>query len=137
LQPNGASFHQTLAVIAIQRGDVQAALRAAQQGPSGSWKDLALAMARQIGGDQAAADAALRGVIAKYGDGNAFQIAEIYALRKQPDPMFEWLDRAWVNRDPGISDLLYDPFLAAYRSDPRFAAFCRKSGLPPPSSPAS
>src|SRR6185437_12404452 len=34
LQPNGASFHQTLAVIAIQRGDAQAALHAAQQGPA-------------------------------------------------------------------------------------------------------
>src|SRR5690348_16615982 len=133
-QPNGASFHQTLAVIAIQRGDARAALRAAEQGPPGSWKDLALAMARQIGGDPAAADASLQDVIAKYGDGNAYQIAEIYALRKQPQPMFEWLERAWVNRDPGISYLLYDPFLAPFRNDPRFAAFCKKAGLPPPSS---
>src|SRR6185312_6603786 len=136
LQPNGASFHQTLAVIAIQRGDAKAALHAAQQGPAGSWKELALAMARQIGGDQAAADASLQGVIAKYGEGNAYQVAEIYALRKQPQPMFEWLERAWVNRDPGVSYLLYDPFLAPYRNDPRFAAFCKKVGLPPPSRPA-
>jgi serine/threonine-protein kinase len=136
LQPNGASFHQTLTVIAIQRGDAQAALRTAQQGPSGSWKGLALAMARQIGGDPAAADAALHDVIAKYGDGNAYQIAEIYALRKQPDSMFEWLDHAWVNRDPGISYLLYDPFLTPYRNDPRFAAFCKKAGLPPPPAPS-
>lgn len=133
LQPSGASFHETLAVIAIQRGDARAALHAAQQGPAGSWKDLALAMARQIGGDQAAADASLQDVISKYGDGNAYQIAEIYALRKQPQPMFEWLERAWVNRDPGVSYLLYDPFLAPFKSDPRFAAFCRKVGLPPPS----
>jgi serine/threonine-protein kinase len=89
-------------------------------------------MALQIAGDPAAADAALQNVIAKYGDGNAFQIAEIYALRKQPEPMFEWLERAWSNRDPGISYLLYDPFLTAYRHDPRFAAFCGKVGLPPP-----
>jgi hypothetical protein len=51
--------------------------------------------------------------------------------------MFAWLDRAWGNRDPGISYLLYDPFLAAYRSDPRFAAFCKKTGLQPPSAPAA
>lgn len=132
LQPSGASFHETLSGIEIQRGDAAAALRAAQAGPPGSWQDLALAMARQIGGDTAAADAALQGVIAKYGDGNAYQIAEIYALRKQSGPMFEWLQRAWANRDPGISSLLYDPFLAAYRGDPRFAEFCRQVGLPPP-----
>ncbi|WIG55182.1 MAG: Adenylate cyclase [Rhodanobacteraceae bacterium] len=134
LQPNGASFHQTLAVVEIQRDNAQAALHAAQQGPPGSWKDLALAMARQIGGDPSAADAALQDVIAKYGDGNAYQIAEIYALRKQPQPMFEWLERAWANRDPGVSYLLYDPFLAPFRNDSRFAAFCKKAGLPPPSS---
>ena len=93
-----------------------------------------MALALQIGDDPAAADAALQDVIAKYGEGNAFQIAGIYALRKQPDLMFEWLERAWSNRDPGISYLLYDPFLTAYRRDPRFAAFCRKVGLPPPSS---
>jgi len=134
LQPNGASFHETLAVIAIQRGDAAAALRAARSGPPGSWRDLAQAMALQIAGDPAAADAALQDVIAKYGEGNAYQIAEIYALRKQPEPMFEWLERAWSNRDPGISYLLYDPFLTAYRRDPRFAAFCGKVGLPPPPS---
>ncbi|MGH8190929.1 MAG: tetratricopeptide repeat protein [Rhodanobacteraceae bacterium] len=133
LQPNGASFHQTLAAIAIQRGDAAAALQAAEGGPPGSWRDIALAMSRQIGGDPMTADAALHDVIAKYGDGYAYQIAQIYALRKQPDPMFEWLERAWVNRDPGVSNLLYDPFLLAYRSDPRFTAFCRKVGLPPPS----
>lgn len=133
LQPNAASFHETLAVIAIRRGDAATALRVAQQGPPGSWRDIAVALARQIGGDPVAADAALQDVIAKYGDGNAYQIAEIYALRKQPEPMFAWLDRAWSNRDPGISYLLYDSFLLAYRNDPRFAAFCRKAGLPPPS----
>ncbi|MBN8736180.1 MAG: tetratricopeptide repeat protein [Xanthomonadales bacterium] len=133
LQPNAASFHETLTVIAIRRGDAATALRVAQQGPPGSWRDVAVALARQIGGDPAAADAALQDVVARYGDGNAYQIAEIYAVRKQPEPMFAWLERAWSNRDPGISYLLYDPFLLAFRDDPRFAAFCRKVGLPPPS----
>jgi len=62
----------------------------------------------------------------------AFQIAEVYALRRDPDQAFAWLDRAWRQRDPGISGLLYDPFLLRYRDDPRFAAFCRKVGLPEP-----
>ena len=51
--------------------------------------------------------------------------------------MFEWLERAWASRDPGIGLLLYDPLLRVYRTDPRFAAFCRKVGLPVPSSVAS
>ena len=60
----------------------------------------------------------------------AYQIAEVYGLRKQPDDVFAWLDRAWANRDPGIDRLLTDPFILPYKSDPRFAAFCKKVGLP-------
>lgn len=56
----------------------------------------------------------------------------MYALRKQPDQAFAWLERARANNDPGISNLLTDPFLLAYKDDPRFAAFCRKVGLPFP-----
>ena len=132
LQPGGASFHQTLTVIEIQRGDATAALNAARQGPQGAWQDVAVTMALQVGEDRAAADAALQGLIAKDGDGYAYQIAEIYALRKDPDHAFEWLDRAWTNRDSGIAYLLFDPLLLAYKHDPRFAAFCKKVGLPVP-----
>jgi hypothetical protein len=45
---------------------------------------------------------------------------------------FEWLDRAWSIREAGIIYLLYDPFILRYKDDPRFAAFCRKVGLPVP-----
>jgi len=47
-----------------------------------------------------------------------------------PANVFAWLARAWRNRDAGISLLLYDPFISKYKDDPRFAAFCRKVGLP-------
>jgi hypothetical protein len=43
-----------------------------------------------------------------------------------------WLDRALDIRDPGIWLLLNDPFILRYKDDPRFAAFCRKVGLPVP-----
>jgi tetratricopeptide (TPR) repeat protein len=132
LQPGGASHHQTLTVIEIQRGQVQAALETAQQEPPGAWQDIALALARQIGDDRSAADAALRTLIEKYAGGAPYQIAEVYALRNDAKATFEWLDRAWSNRDPGIVSLLYDPFILRYKDDPRFAAFCRQVGLPVP-----
>lgn len=88
--------------------------------------------ARQIGGDQSAADAALRTLIEKSAAIEPYQIAEVYALRNDARATFEWLDRAFSNRDPGIQLLLYDPFILRYKDDPRFAAFCRKVGLPTP-----
>jgi TolB-like protein/Tfp pilus assembly protein PilF len=131
LQPAGAGFHYTLARIEIQRGDAQAALAAAQQ-ESAEYKDVALGLALQIGNDRSAADAALRTLIEKDADGAAYQIAEVYALRNDAKATFEWLDRAWSNRDPGIIDFLFDPSFFKFRDDPRFATFCRKVGLPVP-----
>jgi Flp pilus assembly protein TadD len=134
LQPTAASNHYTLALIEIRRGHAQAALEAAQQEPPPSdWRDISLALARQIGGDQAAADARLRTVVEKYADIGAYQIAQIQAARNDANATFEWLDRAWSTRDAGIGILLYDPLILKYKDDPRFAAFCRKVGLPVPS----
>jgi TolB-like protein/Tfp pilus assembly protein PilF len=132
LQPSADNFHQQLAVIEIQRGNARAALEAAQQEPPGVWQNVALALARQIGNDRTAADAALRTLIAKHAGDAAYQIADVYALRNDAKATFEWLDRAWSNRDPGTSNLLYDPFILRYKDDPRFAAFCRKVRLPAP-----
>jgi TolB-like protein/Tfp pilus assembly protein PilF len=132
LQPDAEWYHYTLTVIEVQRGDAQAALAAAQQERPGPVQDNALALARQIGGDRNAAEAALRRLVDKYADVSAYQIAEVYAVRNDAKPTFEWLDRAWSNRDPGIQFLLYDPFILRYRDDPRFAAYCRKVGLPVP-----
>jgi tetratricopeptide (TPR) repeat protein len=132
LQPGAAWYHQVLTIIEVQRGNAQAALAAAQQEPPGAWQDSALALARQIGDDQSAADATLRTLIEKDAGSSGYQIAEVYALRNDAKATFEWLDRASRNRDPGIRFLLYDPFVIRYRNDPRFAAFCRKVGLPTP-----
>jgi TolB-like protein/Flp pilus assembly protein TadD len=130
VQPGGASAHQTLAIIEILRGDAKAALVAAQQEPPGPWQDLALALAQQVSGDPVAADAALKNVLDKDATLASYQIAEIHALRNDADKTFEWLDRAWSIRDPGIEYLLIDPLILRYRDDPRFAAFCKKAGLP-------
>ena len=137
LQPAAAIYHQTLAIIEVQRRNPQAALEAAQQEPPGWWQDHALALARQIGSDRSAADAALRTLIKKDANVAAYQIAQVYALRNDDKETFAWLDLAWSNRDGGIAYLLFDPFILRYKADPRFAAFCRKVSLPPPGAAAA
>ena len=133
LQPGGLGFYMNKAIIEILRGNPGAALAAARQEPAeGPWRLPALALALQVGTDEHAADAALQELIDMQSADFAYQIAEVYALRKDPDNMFEWLDRAWDNRDAGIGVLLYDPLILHYRDDPRFAAYCAKVGLPDP-----
>ena len=107
-------------------------MAAAEQEPPGEARDLALALARQIGSDRAGADTALQSVIDRYADRDAYGIAEVYAVRHNADKTFEWLDRAWTNREWSLGSLLSDPLILRYKEDPRFSTFCRKVGLPTP-----
>jgi TolB-like protein/Flp pilus assembly protein TadD len=132
LQPTEDGPKARLSTIEVLRGNAAAALEKAEQVPPGKSRDFALANARQIGNDRTAADATLKTLIDHYGDTDAYLISRCYALRKEPDRMFASLDRAWANRDNNVSILYYDPFLLRCKSDPRFAAFCSKVGLPTP-----
>lgn len=130
LQPGASVLHLQLAVVEIQAGNARQALQAARQETSGLWRRIAFAQALKIGTDRVAADSALKALVARQANLEAVQIAETYALRRDPDAMFHWLEGAWVQRDPGLVYLLYDPLLLRYRDDLSFAAFCRKIGLP-------
>jgi len=136
LQPAAARLHAYLTTLDIIRGNAAAALQDAQLEPKGFWQDYALALARQAQSDHAAADAALQTLIDNYAGGGPFQIATVYGLRKEPDKMFDWLERAYTEHDPGLTQLLGTPFIMNYRDDPRFAAFCQKLKVPVPSTAA-
>ena len=98
----------------------------------------ALALAKQLGSDRTAADTALKDYIDQYGKTAPYIVAELYALRRQPDEMLEWLERGAAQYDLTMMLSLYgDPLLRPYHDDPRFAAFCRKVGLPVPGEPAA
>ena len=130
LQPDGYGNYEELAIIEMLRGDAKAALAAARQEQPGPWRNDAMLLALQVGTDRAAADAALNHALATFAPGSRYQIAQAYALRHDPDDMFQWLDRARAVDDAGIPYLLYDPLILRYRDDPRFAAFTKKVGLP-------
>ncbi|MEO5629782.1 MAG: tetratricopeptide repeat protein [Thermomonas sp.] len=130
VQPGMFGNHEQLAIIGILRGDADGALREADLENPGDWRNAARARALQIGPDRAAADSALATMIRDQPDKAAYQIAQVQALRKDGEQVFASLERAWSIRDPGISLLLFDPLLQPYRSDPRFAEFCKKVGLP-------
>ncbi len=96
----------------------------------------ARALAKQIGPDRKQADTALQNYVAKNGKTLPYLVADLYALRKQRDSTFDWLERAWTQHDPiFINSLLSDPFALAYRHDPRFAVLCKQAGLPLPGQP--
>jgi serine/threonine-protein kinase len=132
LQPAAARLHAYLTTLDVIRGDAAAALQNAQLEPKGFWRDYALALALQIQNDHGAADAALQKLIDENAVSGPFQIATVYGLRKEPDKMFDWLERAYTGQDPGLTQLLGTPFILAYKDDPRFAALCQKLKIPVP-----
>jgi hypothetical protein len=67
---------------------------------------------------------------ANYAQEAAEQIAEVYAWRGEKDQAFQWLERAYQQRDGGLATIKYDPLLASLRGDARFAALLRKMKLP-------
>ncbi|MGP0018302.1 MAG: winged helix-turn-helix domain-containing tetratricopeptide repeat protein [Candidatus Sulfotelmatobacter sp.] len=75
-------------------------------------------------------DAALTKLITKYHASMAYEIAKVYAFRNQSNEAFEWLDRAYAQRDSGLIGTKVDPLLKSLHNDPRYAAFLKKINLP-------
>jgi adenylate cyclase len=94
------------------------------------WRLNGIAMAEHSLGHIQKSQEALDGLIARHAKGSAFQVAEVYAWRHEKDKAFEWLDRAYRQRDAGLVYIKGDPFLASLHGDPRFGAFLRKMKLP-------
>lgn len=136
-QPQAAQNFAELATIQVLRGNAAAAGVLAKQETDPFWRSYALALAHSANGNHAESDAELARLVENYADTGAFQIAQVYALRKEPDKMFEWLEHGYATRDPGVTMVLFAPFVRDYRADPRYAAFCRKLNLTVPADSAA
>jgi TolB-like protein/Flp pilus assembly protein TadD len=76
------------------------------------------------------ADAALKRLITENAGDAAMGIAEAYAYRGQTDEAFQWLDRAYAQKDIELYYVKGDPLLKNLEGDPRYKVFLRKMNLP-------
>jgi adenylate cyclase len=74
--------------------------------------------------------AALEELARDFGTTAAYQVAQVHAWRGEKDKAFEWLDRAYAQRDAGFVLLVTDPLMDGLRSDPRFKVLLRELKLP-------
>jgi tetratricopeptide (TPR) repeat protein len=74
-------------------------------------------------------DAALAELKATNADLAAFQVAQVHAFRGEVDEAFAWLERAYDQRDAGISMVKSCPWFDLIKGDPRWDKFLRKVGL--------
>ena len=130
LRPGVAVGHAHLSKVLLARGQPEAALAAIEKEPSEAWRMIGLPLAYHALGRKAESDAALRELTEKFADDWAYQIAEVHAFRGEIDEAFAWLDRAYAQRDGGLSEMKGDPLLKNIEGDPRYNAFLRKLKLP-------
>jgi TolB-like protein/cytochrome c-type biogenesis protein CcmH/NrfG len=126
LQPSASRFHTFLAILDILQDRPTEAMANAQLETEGFWRDYAIGVVQQAQGARSGADAALKDFIAKDSNGGSFQVAVLYAIRKEPEEMFKWLETAYATHDSGMVQLAITPFFLPYRDDPRFTALCQK-----------
>lgn len=115
LQPTGAANHRWQVLVAIERGDGEAAVREGQLEANEGYQLFELALAYYASGNRRAADATLASLISK-GRDFAYQIAEVYAWRGETDNAFEWLQIFVDNHDTGLLSLLIDPLNAQFKA---------------------
>jgi TolB-like protein/Flp pilus assembly protein TadD len=93
-------------------------------------RDFGFALAEHSLGNEAASQRALDDLIRTNAREAPYQIAQVYAWRGDHDHAFEWLERAYQNRDPGLPYIKLDIFSRSLHGDPRFTALLAKLKLP-------
>jgi tetratricopeptide (TPR) repeat protein len=131
IAPEQSSTAGHLAAVHLLRNKPAEALEAAERSTSEVFKLNGKAMALHDLGRAEEAQRLLGELIARHGHDGAFQIAVVYAWFGQLDKAFEWLDRAYVQRDGGLRAVTFNPMLRGLRGDPRYAALLAKMNLPP------
>jgi TolB-like protein/DNA-binding winged helix-turn-helix (wHTH) protein/Flp pilus assembly protein TadD len=130
LNPEVVAAHKKLSEIYVIQGRPQQALPEIELVRDDADRGWLYAIAYHTLGRQKESDAALSEFVMKYHANGAYQIAQAYAFRNQPVEAFEWLDRAYAQRDGGLIGTKVEPLLKNLHSDPRFAAFLKKLNLP-------
>jgi len=130
LNSDVVAAHMVLSQIYVLLGRPQDALPEIELVRYPSIRPYLYAIAYYALGRQKESDTALSEFIAKNHTSMAYQIAEVYAFRNQLDEAFEWLERAYAQRDSGLIFTKVDPLLNNLHGDPRFAAFLKKLNLP-------
>jgi tetratricopeptide (TPR) repeat protein len=129
LNPTAGLAYCFLSMARLFQGDAVEALELARHEPLPDFRLLGEMVAEHSLGHAEASDRALAQLIAEHGHAAAYQVAEALAWRGEKDRAFEWLERSYVQRDPGLSHTLTDPFFKSLHGDPRWLPFLRKMRL--------
>jgi TolB-like protein len=129
--PKAESMHFRLALILISAGQPQQALQELESEPGSQWQAIGRVMAYDSLGRRAEAQQQLA-LAMKEQTGWQYQMAQVFAHRRDRDGALRWLREAKEAHDPGFLNYMKcDPMLADLRSDPRYQTLLAELKLPP------
>jgi serine/threonine-protein kinase len=130
IRPSYALAHFDLGLYLLAQGEPQAALSEMQQEKIDGVRSAGLAMAFHALRRKVDSDAALHGAERDSAQDTAYWIACAHAFRGDANAAFQWLDRAYTQRDIFLEYIKGEWALKGLESDPRYKAFLRKMNLP-------
>lgn len=129
INPSADAFHFALGQLDLLQdrlADAQTEFQ--KQGAEGN-RRMGVAMVEHASGHEKQSQAALKELIAKNAGDMAYQVADVYAWRGEKDKAFEWLERAYQQRDSGLNGIAWDPLLSNLKGDSRYSALLAKLEL--------
>jgi tetratricopeptide (TPR) repeat protein len=130
LSPDGFPGPIQLSQIYVMQGRPQDALPEIELVRYDPVRSFLYAIAYHALGRKEESDLALSKLTRKYHATMAYQIGQVYAFRNQSNEAFEWLDRAYAQRDGGLIGTKVDPILKNLHNDPRYTTLLKKLNLP-------
>jgi serine/threonine-protein kinase len=133
LNPAGSQGHLLLGQALLVHGERTAALAEIERESDEGLREYGRARTYWLLGQKPNADAALARLETGFAGNLAYNIAAVQALRSEPNEAFQWLDRAYQQREMFLifdGGVIADPDLNSLRQDPRYKAFLRKMKLP-------
>jgi tetratricopeptide (TPR) repeat protein len=130
ITPTFVTDHYYLGIVLLMEGKAQEALAEMQKETPAGGQMAGLAVVYEALRRRKDADAALARLEAESAGDLPLWIAEAYAFRGQKERAFQWLDRAFAQKDVNLFYIKGDPLLKNLEGDLRYKALLRKMNLP-------
>jgi TolB-like protein/DNA-binding winged helix-turn-helix (wHTH) protein/Tfp pilus assembly protein PilF len=130
LNPEGPITRVQLGSVHLAQSLPQEALVEMEQEKGPEWRLFGLSLAYHALGRKKESNEVLAKLIREYASTAAFQVAEAYGFRGDASRAFEWLERAYIQRDGALIGIKGNPNLRSIEHDPRYVPFLQKMRLP-------
>ena len=130
LNPGYPGGHAYRARAKLLQGKPDSALEEAELETDPFWRRYARLLALTALDEAGEAEPLLREMIADSGTAAAFQLAEILAFSGDAEEAFDWLERAYEQRDPDLASLLGNRLLEPLHADERWPELLSRLALP-------